>query len=573
MRGLAGLAVLSFASVFVSAGTAGPGGRRAPSSSSSFPYPVTVSRGNQDEGFNFTSLAEQIYSATILVNGVPYQVELDTGSSDTWIDPISLGVELPPDLIYTGFNSTTHYVDKTSASGPIVLANVSIGPYTVYNQAITLSYNGTKGVPINGLIGLAGYSAESIGYESSVVHYTLTNTPYSENGIPIVYNIFEHEPDLPNYTTLLMERGDGVIASGGVFTISEVLSNMTNILNAARLTTVKPDQWLTFVDGIYVNGNFMHGGSLFENQTVLDAYRGTAMETIIKDMHMPAGSTLADFDTGTSLIYSPPSYVHAIYKDIPGAQLMPMDETGLVQYMVPCTTKMNITFSINGVLYPIHPIDAISVNAQDDGIWCQGSLIGGTTADTDWLLGDSFLRNVYILFGYGDPEGDLAAKQPYTQLLSRTNPDEAWLEFEYLLLKQALAFAESSGNVSSPVYTGLRPSVSLTEILPSPTADSRGSGSGTPAVNGSDDLAVAGAAAETGSAASNNVDLSSLTRTSYIIVGLLAAALVMLLVTLALVVKASRANAGYRALSTGNLARGKSFVGERDLAYETPYDS
>ncbi|KAI9056707.1 acid protease [Trametes sanguinea] len=559
------LAVLLFASAFVSAQTTDPQGAVSSRAGSPSPYPVTVSRGNRGlGGFNFTSVLGLYYSATIFVNGVPYQVQLDTGSSDTWIDPTSIGVTLPPDLIYTGVNSTTHYVDNSSASGPIVLANVSFGPYTVYNQAITLSYNGTNGRgAYNGLMGLAGYSLEANGYRSSVIHYSLANTAYVENGIPIVYNMFEHEPDLPNYTTLLMERRDGVIASGGILTISEVLSDMTETLDAPRLIAVQPDQWNTFLDGIYVDGVFMHGGSKFENQTVLDAYKGSPMETIINNMHMPAGSTLATFDTGTSLIYAPPSYVHAIYENVPGAQLMPMDETGQVIYMVPCTTKMNITFSINGVLYPIHPIDAISLMIQDDGLMCQGSLTGGTTADTDWLLGDSFLRNVYILFGYGDPDGDLAAKQPYTQLLSLTNPDEAWLEFEYLLLQQVLGFAEFSGNVTFPAYTGVGPTASLTEIPPSPTAIGGG------------DLAVAGAASESDldSPSKPQVDLSTLTRTSYITLGLLAAALLLLLLTLLLIVKANRTNAGYRALSTGDLARGKVFVGERDSAYDTPYDS
>lgn len=35
---------------------------------------------------------------------------LDTGSSDSWIDPASVVGEVPPGLVHTGFNSTQKYL-------------------------------------------------------------------------------------------------------------------------------------------------------------------------------------------------------------------------------------------------------------------------------------------------------------------------------------------------------------------------------------------------------------------------------------------------------------------------------
>ena len=77
--------------------------RAAPSS----PYPVAVSHSGDSGGFGFTNSRGTQYTATIHVNGVPFQVIVDTGSSDTWIDPLSVGASLPPNLIPTGYNSTT----------------------------------------------------------------------------------------------------------------------------------------------------------------------------------------------------------------------------------------------------------------------------------------------------------------------------------------------------------------------------------------------------------------------------------------------------------------------------------
>ncbi|CDO77858.1 hypothetical protein BN946_scf184668.g2 [Trametes cinnabarina] len=547
--------------------------------------------------------------------------------SDTWIDPTSPGVTLPPGLVDTGYNTSTSYVDHTVASGSIVLANVSFGPYTVYNQAINVVHNVTKGNPLNGLLGLGGYSGDSVGFTTSEIYSTLANTTYAGNGVPIVYNIFEHRPDLPNYTT-------DAITSGGVFTVSEVLSDLTAILDSPRLNTVLVDQWGTFLDGVYVNGQFLNGHSKYENRTLPTALQGTPAGDVAEKMIPPPGRTLADFDTGTSGLYGPPAYLHAIYGDIPG---------------VPCDTKLNISWSINGILYPMHPIDAITVNVDEDGsLNCLSSMFGGTTADQDWLLGDAFLRNVYILYGYGDTEGGLAAQQPYTQLLSRTDPDKAWLEFDSLLLKQLLynqkAYATSlaphSSFTSIPVYTNVPSTVTLTEIMPTPGSSSQAQGAGitsaissdfataTSGVVPNDNLAVAGAAAEASSDSSGKVDsvggqaltptfrirqhsgrlkrntdstlrcfslspteaplvlappvvgsdlslrdsdLSNLTRNSYIILGLLAVVLVMLLVTVGMMIKAGNANAGYRTVPTGNLAHAVSSKGKRDSLYASSY--
>ncbi|KAI9070120.1 hypothetical protein FKP32DRAFT_1670651 [Trametes sanguinea] len=68
---------------------------------------------------------------------------------------------------------------------------------------------------MNGLIGLAGYSQTN----DSSIYTLLKNTSYAENGVPIIYNIFEHGPQLPNYMTFLTERGSQGFTDGGVLTI------------------------------------------------------------------------------------------------------------------------------------------------------------------------------------------------------------------------------------------------------------------------------------------------------------------------------------------------------------------
>ncbi|KAI0649596.1 aspartic peptidase domain-containing protein [Trametes meyenii] len=575
-------------------------------------HSVSVSRNNGSSGLSYSHANNNEYTATIYVNGVPYQasVILDTGSSDTWIDPWSQGVSEPDDLFQLGINSTTTYVDGTVSTGPIVLADVSFGPYTVKNQAITVAYNASPAPEMyNGLIGLGGVA-------KSEIYGLLANSSWVENGTPILYNLFEHEPDLPNYTAFLMSRSEVGITSGGVLTISEVLSNMTSVLDAPLFQSPVASQWTTVMDGLYVNGEFVNGYSNFSS-----LFRE-------HNVSVPNGGLIATFDTGTSYVRGPPEYVHAIFKDVTGAELID-PSTGLVRpgevmYSVPCDTKVNITWSFRGSLYPMHPVDAIdAIGVLESGdILCIGTITGGANPLEDFLVGASFLRNTYQLYDYGDLD-QLAAK-PYTRLLSVTDTDKAWAEADALNSARVAAFKDANLSATDslasttaterPAFIGTTAAVALTSIddengsatltasatplpkgTPSSTdkasesasfatsspdsASSTGSVSSNDSTSSTDDSSVrfaAGALSEDGSSSgTSSVNLSTLTRNSYIIIGLAGGAVLLLFVILVLVVKANRANQGYRAVPSNRIARPGGLKMYEDDAepYSTPYDS
>lgn len=67
-------------------------------------------------------------------------------------------------------------------------------------------------------------------------------------------------------------------------------------------------------------------------------------------------------------------------------------------------SHISASYCNSGVEYPIHPIDVIAATTDDNGqITCfSGFPVGDGTSDSeDFLLGDSFLRNVYALFDFG----------------------------------------------------------------------------------------------------------------------------------------------------------------------------
>ena len=97
----------------------------------------------------------------------------------------------------------------------------------------------------------------------------------------------------------------------------------------------------------------------------------------------------------------------------------------------------------SGQQFPLHPIDMVQpgFNGLHDGFICVGNIYYGndfpgtrrrtafsahtsgisclTVVHAAWILGDSFLHNVYTLYGYGVPgSGELKAQTLYMQLLS-----------------------------------------------------------------------------------------------------------------------------------------------------------
>ncbi|RPD60497.1 acid protease [Lentinus tigrinus ALCF2SS1-7] len=539
--------LLGFASLALSASIDISTERRASKS-----YPVSVSRNGSIEGFGFSHAANNAYTATIYVNGVAYQVILDTGSSDTWIDPLAVGGIVPPNVIETGINSSTSYVDGSVSTGPVVLADISFGPYTIKNQALTISYNASPDSQFSsGLIGLGGTAG-------SEIYSLLSNTTYEENGRAILYNLFEHEPDLPNYTAWLMSRSELGITDGGVLTVSEVLSNMTAALDAPRFDSPIPADWTTYMDGLYVNGRLISG------------YSNITAEYEKANIHVPKDNTVVTFDTGTSFIRGPNYYAHAIYKDLPGAALTDkIDPSGQsVWYTVPCNTKLNLTFSFSGNKYPIHPIDAIEVFMNGDGTFmCVGTVSGGDVPAADWLLGAAFLRNTYQIYDYGN-SSDIRAR-PSTQLLSLVDQDKAWAEADSMMLTRLVAY-EASYTATSGLphttpthaqsYSGAVPTAGVTSV------DNEKNSVPTTA-------ALAGALAEdAASSSAGGTDLSGLMRNSYIGLGLLGAVLVLLFVVVVLSVKSNRPEKGYRPLgNTGRRAMPMADTAS-DPFYSTPYD-
>lgn len=102
---------------------------------------------------------------------------------------------------------------------------------------------------------------------------------------------------------------------------------------------------------------------------------------------------LAYIDTGTSFIFAPPDQAAAFYAVVTGAKILSTGAT--VTYSVPCGTTTALTFTFGTTTYSVQAKDWIS--ASVNGV-CTGNVFGRTIVADSWLLGDTFLKNVYAVF-------------------------------------------------------------------------------------------------------------------------------------------------------------------------------
>jgi len=142
---------------------------------------------------------------------------------------------------------------------------------------------------------------------------------------------------------------------------------------------------------------------------------------------------VAAIDTGTPVIGGPTDVVSAIWARIPGAHPL-SDKPGLFGfrmfpfllaksvfdisfYITACGTKIVITLSFGGKAWPIDPRDINLGPVSPGSSTCVGAIFdlhggwgiqeGGSIPT--WIIGDTFLKNVYSIFT-AQPPRDLGAR-------------------------------------------------------------------------------------------------------------------------------------------------------------------
>jgi len=246
-----------------------------------------------------------------------------------------------------------------------------MGGFTVPSQTFLSANAMTTGLvntPVSGLMGLAFKSLASTGatpFWQAIT--TLLTSPEMSFWLKRVSN--------PVSQTSL--------APGGVFTLGGTNSTLfTGNIEFLNLSST-PSYWLLSLSSLTVNN---------------------------APVKLSIPQPLSAIDTGTTLIGAPHDDVVALYNSIPGSVDLGVNDPGFFAF--PCSVDVTVSMSFGGKSWPINPVDFNAGEISNGrNPLCLGAIFDlslGTNnavpADVPtWIIGDTFLKNVYTVFRSSPP--------------------------------------------------------------------------------------------------------------------------------------------------------------------------
>lgn len=293
---------------------------------------------------------------------------IDTGSANTWV--FSSDCKSDSCLIHNSFgkeDSTTLVTNNTKwdlaygtgqVSGVIATDRVAFANFTLnmgFGLATTASSD-FNSYPMDGILGLGRRASDQL-------------------GTPTIMEVLDNQAKLQtNVVGIHLHRAsdstkDGEILFGGIDT-----GKFSG--NIAYTKTSNDGSWEIPVNDVIVGNT-------------------------------PANFTgrSAIVDTGTTFILMPPKDAQVVHGLIPGSA------ANGESFTMPCNTNVKFEVKINGKDYEVSAKDYVGKPTQSGSSTCNSNIIGHQAfGDTQWILGDVFLKNVYAVFdfdnkqiGFGSP--------------------------------------------------------------------------------------------------------------------------------------------------------------------------
>ncbi|KAG2107864.1 aspartic peptidase domain-containing protein [Suillus cothurnatus] len=387
------------------------------------PAPATIPITDEVEN-------DSSYSGVVSIGTPPqnFNLVLDTGSSDLWVATTSCtscGSDIPE---FNPSKSSTYKATSSqleidygsgSAQGIVAQDSVTFGSFEMSQELLAVT-NITSRLIDDGLSGIMGLGFASIS--------ALQTTPFWE----ALYNANDlAEPLFSFYLERYVNQANQISAApGGVLTLGGTNSSLYNGSIEYLNLTGPSSYWLLTVSSVTVQG---------------------------KTIPIDPLSGLAAIDTGTTLIGAPTPIAASIWAQVPGSTELTGDWQGL--YAFPCDTDVTVYISFGGTNWAISPLDMNLGTLNDTMIgnasasspqMCAGGIFDiGIGSAPAWIVGDTFLKNVYSVF--------------------RASP-------------AAVGFAQLASGLSSSMGSSDPNPVQVTGLTPLPastSASSSGSGSST----------------------------------------------------------------------------------------------
>ncbi|KAF8893589.1 aspartic peptidase domain-containing protein [Infundibulicybe gibba] len=327
------------------------------------------------------------YYGTVSIGTPPqtFSVILDTGSSDLWVtdntcktcdSSLSLFNPSSSSTFKSGGQQTTIRYGSGEVAGQVSSDSVTMGGFTINPQTF-LSVDQTSqdlvDDPVSGIMGLAFNGISS-------TH----STPFWQ-----------------------------ALASGGQLTAPEMAFWLTRFIDDQSAMDNEPGGAFTLGG---TNSSLFQGDIDFVNMPTSPQESNTfwllSMSSVTvqgKSVPITSGaSALSAIDTGTTLIGGPTNDVSAIWAAVPGSQ----NVTNMPGFWAfPCTTSISISLSFGGKLWPINPTDMNLGQLSRTSSLCLGAIfdlsmgsnIVSGSGNPSWVVGDTFLKNVYSVFRMTPP--------------------------------------------------------------------------------------------------------------------------------------------------------------------------
>ncbi|KAF8343155.1 aspartic peptidase domain-containing protein [Cantharellus anzutake] len=407
--------------------------------------------GSRDFSYYIIINAASNLMETDSVGGQPFNVALDSGSADLWIEssnctiPGCSGVHqysASPTLFLTGLKFKISYLAGL-VSGTIIKDTVRLAQYEVYSQSLGISLSDFPQMPwlqqtcsqalatnitniglsqmgISGMFGLAFPNIAAISTDLS---------------IPLIFNILSNLDIDSRFFAFKLGRDVGNILGQSSFTIGQhdpVVSDPAAIryipVYPKDLSTNTYDYWKIPLDAIIVN-----------NQSL----------PLSRSRIASSQSPVCVFDSGTSLMVGPTSDVNLLYSMLTLGS--PKMDASSGQWTLDCNVAVDVIVILGGRAFPVHPLD-VSWDKLSDGM---ERCVGGIQANDgvlsgDWLFGDTVMRNIYTAHYI-----ETHRSPPLLGLYSLTTPSVSLREFilsrgPHFSLEPNAFFSDSVLQISYP---------------------------------------------------------------------------------------------------------------------------
>lgn len=321
--------------------------------------------------------ADSSYYGSIALGTPPvsYNVILDTGSSDLWVagSDCLTGCTSVPTFNSAQSSSFTNESKAFSiqygtgeAVGALAKDTVQMAGFSVANQVFAVCDEVSSGLlnsPVSGLMGLAWNTIASSG--ATPFWQTLAASNALDSSV-MGFQLTRFMDD-PNAETL---------EPGGAFNLGFVNQSLyTGSIDFQNIPSGQESWWILPMTSMTVQGN---------------------------SVTLPTGTeSYSAIDTGTTLIGGPSSAISAIFAQIPGSAPGTGNFEGYFTY--PCDTQVNVSISFGGPSWSINPADFKLTQVSNSE--CVGAFFEMTTGSSApaWIVGDTFLKNVYSVFRFNPP--------------------------------------------------------------------------------------------------------------------------------------------------------------------------